>query len=64
MKLFLNLIIAVMIYAIAVDVELNANAKELNYLVSIAVLPFLILAIYARTHISEFKKFFNDEGSN
>ena len=59
-KAGLNLTIIVIVFAIACDVEANANSKILNYLTSIVLLPFLVMAIYARTHLNEFKKFLND----
>lgn len=60
MKACLNLTIILIVFAITCDVEANANSKILNYLTSIVLLPFLAMAIYARTHINEFKKFLND----
>ena len=60
MKAGLNVTIILIVFAIACDVEANANSKVLNYLTSIVLLPFLVMAIYARTHLNEFKKFLND----
>ena len=60
MKASLNFVILAIVFGIACDVEINAHAKVLNYLTSILLLPFLGMAIYARTHINEFKKFLND----
>lgn len=57
MKTTLLIAIAVMIIVIGCDVETNANQSVLNYTTSIALLPFLMLAIYAVTHLEEFEKF-------
>lgn len=56
MKNLLITAIILMIIVIGCDIETNANQNILDYTRSIALLPFLALAIYAITHLDEFKK--------
>ena len=56
MKTALLIAIILMIIAIGCDIETNANQNILDYTTSIALLPFLALAIYAVTHLDEFQK--------
>lgn len=57
MKTLLTVFIGFMILVILCDVEENSTKTILNYTKSFTVLPFLSLALYARTHLEEFKKF-------
>ena len=56
MRSLLITAIILMIIAIGCDIETNANQTVLEYTTSIALLPFLALAIYAVTHLDEFQK--------
>lgn len=57
MKTILFTAIAIMVIMIGCDIENNANKSVLDYTTTILLLPCLTLAIYAVTHLNEFKNF-------
>lgn len=59
MKTILITAIFLMIVLIGCNVEINADSKDLNYLNSFVILPFLSLAIYALFNLDEFENFLN-----
>lgn len=53
MKLFLNLIIGIIIFIIAVDIELNAVAKEVDYSTTFLMIVLLAIVGYGRLYTEE-----------
>ena len=61
MRTILIIAIVLMVILIGCNIEENSNSKDLDYLVSLFLLPFLVLAIYAVFHLNEFKNFIHGD---
>lgn len=61
MKVIINIIIAVLVIVIAIEIEKNSVSNKLDYSNAICAGGILMIFAFLRYYINEFKSFLNEK---